>query len=223
MNSETGNNIVTAVKVIRKSYENINKMMMACQDYADGRQVDGRQVNYRMLTDVKRFLRYRSDRDVYGWMYSSFILLYQHKSEEHNNVIYGMDINLEPGWGKDKYALLFENQKDETANSQLKDEMKNDVAAVCLAKYVYDEPFPMDEISEKLSPSDHWKFYHPLYDLDNEMESTVNGNIMHRIVRNGTNLPKYFNLRSVTYSAIPLISITATNLTEKIFGTFDRL
>ncbi len=192
MNSATGNNIVTAVRVIQKTYESINKMMMACQEYADGRQV-----NYLMLTDAKRFLRYRSDRDVYGWMYSSFILLYQHTSEENNNVIYGMDINLEPG--------------------------KNDDAAVCLAKYVYDEPFPMDEISEKLSPADHWKFYHPLYELDNEMISKVENGLMHRTTKKGISLPKYYNLRSVIYTAIPLISITATNLTEKIFGTFDRL
>ena len=62
MNLHTGNNIVNAVKVIRKTYENINKMMTACQGLADGSQTP-----YLMVTDAKRFLRYKSDRYLYGW------------------------------------------------------------------------------------------------------------------------------------------------------------
>ena len=211
MNLHTGNNIVNAVKVIRKTYENINKMMTACQGLADGSQTP-----YLMVTDAKRFLRYKSDRYLYGWLMSSFILLYQHNNNEiHGNKIFGMDINLEEGWVEGKPAWGREDYEGK------------DSAVVCLAKYEYDDEERLSIPIENISPADHWKFYDPLYKLNDAMDETEEqpkwGYIIRRTAKPGSELSKYMNIKSVIYTAIPLIDINADNLNEMIFGTFDKL
>ncbi|MBO6202034.1 MAG: hypothetical protein J6O13_00760 [Selenomonas sp.] len=211
MNLRAGNNIVNAVKVIRKTYENINKMMTACQGLADGSQT-----SYLMVTDAKHFLRYKSDRDLYGWFMSNFILLYQHNNTEiHGNEIFGMDINLEEGWIDGKPAWGREDYEGK------------DSAAVCLVKYVYDDAGMLSIPIENISPADHWKFYDPLYALNDAMdeieEKTKWGYVIRRTVKLGNGLSKYMNVKHVIYTAIPLVDINADNLNEKIFGTFDKI
>lgn len=206
MNMQTGINIVNAVKVVRKTYDNINKMMAACQNLADGKQV-----SYLMLNDAKRFLRYKSDRNIYGWMYSSFILLFQ--NNENNNVLYVMDINIGEGWGDGKHS--YKNKKGD------------DVAVLALAKFIYDDVKLLESGIEKISPADYWKFTNPLYELDDKMdesdESTDFGYVVHRTAKNEEFQKYYMSLNRVVYTTVPLHEVTADTLKDKIFGTFDKL
>lgn len=216
MNSQAGINIVNAAEVITKTYENIKKLMSTCQYLADGSQTP-----YLALTN--RFLRYKSDIDwKSGWLMRSFILLYQRRDEDYEkkkngNAIFGMDVNLESGWVDGKPAWKQEGDKGKSS------------AVVCLAKYLYEDTGTSIMPTDNISPADHWKFYHPLYELDEDMkeetESVTWGNkyIIRRTVEPGRDLSKYMGVKSVIYTAIPLVEINADNLREKIFGTFDKL
>ena len=217
MNMQAGNNIINAMIVLRKTYDGISHLMMACQEIADGKNVP-----YIMLTDAKHFLRYKSDNNVYGWACSSFISLFQQENKDnHNNIILGMDINLEehwaegsPNWRKNKL--------------EKKPDSCSDIPVACLAKYTFGDSNISDLVNNRISPGNHWMFYRPLYDLDDYMdenEKSINGgiNIIHRNIKPGCKLEKYYNLISVDYTTVPLVDINADNLKEKIFGTFDKL
>lgn len=162
----------------------------------------------------KHFLRYKSDRNIYGWLISSFILLFQHY--EMDNVIYGIDINLDENWGDGKHSF--------------KCKKGDDVAVVCLAKYVYNNTELLKDYIEKISPADHWKFSDPLYRLNNKMDESDKpiptdwGYFIHRIAQNDETFKKYYmSLNRIVCTTIPLHEITADNLKDKIFGTFDNL
>ena len=62
------NNIKNAFEVVRKTYENLNKLM----GYLD---VESIEKGYE--PSIGRFLRYSSDPDYKGWLYNNFVKLYQ--------------------------------------------------------------------------------------------------------------------------------------------------
>ena len=87
MNAKTGENILNAVRVITKTHENVNKLLSCCKNLS---KQDGS--NYELLTE--KFLRWKSDSNFYGWMLTSFILLFKRKDDD-NQTIYGIEINLD--------------------------------------------------------------------------------------------------------------------------------
>lgn len=62
------NNIKNAFEVVRKTYENLNKLMSF---------LDGESTEKGYKPSIERFLRYSSDPDYKGWLYNNIVKLYQ--------------------------------------------------------------------------------------------------------------------------------------------------
>jgi hypothetical protein len=85
-------NVTNAFNVVFKTLQNIEKLIDKCKNDMD-------KDKYYMPTN--KFLRYSSDNHWYGWIYYSFILLYQRKADGEimkngwiNGPIYAVNINL---------------------------------------------------------------------------------------------------------------------------------
>ena len=70
--TDLGKNIHNAFSVVFNTYKSIEKLMLACQS-------DEVKQNYYLPTE--KFLRYSSDQYWEGWVYWSFILLYQRNAD----------------------------------------------------------------------------------------------------------------------------------------------
>lgn len=66
-------NIKNAFNVVRKTYENVDKLLKYCDSIANDN-------GYEAVTD--KFLRYKSDSDYGGWLIDRFIKLYQFKTDK---------------------------------------------------------------------------------------------------------------------------------------------
>lgn len=82
----TNENIGNAFKVIHLTYESVKKMMALCDSLAE---------NHGMVSNNRRFLRYKSDDHVIGWYTQGFVKTYirDPKSAEPNRIIYAVNIN----------------------------------------------------------------------------------------------------------------------------------
>ena len=178
MNSNTGENILNAIRVVTKTHENVDKLLRYCQNLS---KENGN--NYEFLTE--KFLRWKSDSNFYGWLITSFILLFK-RQDDVNNTIYGIEINL--------------------------DEVKLNVV-----KYVYNDAVDFEKY---ISPAEHWKYYYPIHNEENDFAQIENENYVESTPISTEN--KY-DLICVVFKKFPLVEITADNVQEKIFGTFDEL
>ena len=80
-------NIRNAMKIVRKTQENVGKLMTFTKNL-----VKESDFGYILLTE--NFLRYSSDADRWGWTFGSFILLFK-RNDDIKNIIYGMQIDLD--------------------------------------------------------------------------------------------------------------------------------
>lgn len=85
--SSIDDNIRNAMKVIRKTQENVDKLMTFTKNLAKSGSV-----GYTLLTE--NFLRLNSDANRWGWAYGSFILLFK-RNDDAKNILYGMQIDLD--------------------------------------------------------------------------------------------------------------------------------
>lgn len=67
-----GENIKNAFEVVRKTYENLYKLMS---------YLDSQSIEKGYEPSIVRFLRYSSDSNYKGWVYNNFIKLYQFKGD----------------------------------------------------------------------------------------------------------------------------------------------
>lgn len=178
MNSKTGENILNAVRVITKTHENVDKLLNHCKNLS---KKDGSK--YELLTE--KFLRWKSDSNFYGWMLTSFILLFKRKDDD-NQTIYGIEINL-------------------------------DEVELNAVKYVYNAAVDFERY---ISPADHWRYYYPVQDEVGDFTQIENEIYIESKPKDAEN--KY-SLNRVVFKTFPLIEITADNVKEKIFDTFDKL
>lgn len=85
-----GENIQNAFIVVKKTYENVDKLMRFCDSIAN-------DFGYDAITN--KFLRYKSDSYYGGWFIDSFIKLYQSKDNKvlendwKDGPVYVMEIN----------------------------------------------------------------------------------------------------------------------------------
>lgn len=85
-------NINNAFNVVRKTYENIEKLMKFCDSIAS-------ECGYEVVT--YKFLRYKSDSYYGGWVIDSFIKLYQlekdkkMKNDWKDGPVFAMELNFE--------------------------------------------------------------------------------------------------------------------------------
>ncbi len=77
-----GENIGNAFQVVKKTYENIDKLISYCITVSEKES--------HFVPAVTKFLRYRSDNDWQGWLTQEFFLLFQDKESK----------KLKNGWRK---------------------------------------------------------------------------------------------------------------------------
>ena len=85
-------------------------------------------------------------------------------------------------------------------------------ACVVVTKYTYADAF---NYSARISPADFWKYDEPLWKFESEDKGACT---FMKIPSDNK-----YNLNSVIFTEIPLSEITADNVAEKIFGTFENL
>lgn len=183
-------NIKNAVLVLNNTYESIEKLMKYCDYIAN-------EHKYISVTD--KFLRYKSDRNVYGWFPKSFIKLYQHdddkssfESDWRDGPVYVLEVNLEVS------------------------------PCIKLGKFSYEN---METWGSKVSPSEHWGFSVPMnQDIEGTIKSTIDitKNITKVLFETEIG-EKYWNLNQVTYSEVSLDLITNESVNDYVFGRFELL
>ncbi|MDR1070766.1 MAG: hypothetical protein LBL37_08315 [Gracilibacteraceae bacterium] len=191
MNS--GKNISSAFEVVRQTYGNIYKLFSYIQEETDKRG----DCDYKLLTPLPKFLRWKSDQYPDGWLINDFILLFQYvKNVEplengwRNGPVYVFEVN------------LLEDYEEPTA---------------VVARFDYHD---MSTWLKDISPSEHWGFYEPLNKWEG-LEFTDDGPNFSGIVSGDE--AKYWGLKSVRGHYFPLTDITAANAFDKIIGGFERL
>lgn len=129
----SGENIHNAFLVVFKTFQNIEKLLNKCRGELD-------QKRYYMPTE--RFMRYRSDLCWEGWIYWSFILLFQRRADGPV---------LENGWIDGAVYAVEINVDSETCQ----------VPQVYIAKMDFEG---MSRWSEGCSPSNHGLFYQAIHE-----------------------------------------------------------
>lgn len=87
--SSIDDNIRNAMKVVRKTHENVQKLMTCCKNLS--KQTGS---GYRELLADKDYLRHLSRDDYLSWTIGSFILLFA-KDDGGDAAIYGVEIDLD--------------------------------------------------------------------------------------------------------------------------------
>lgn len=190
----SGKNIHNAFSVVYETYKSVQKLMSKCQNDID-------EKSYYIPAD--RFLRYNSDTSWEGWIYWSFILLFQRKADGEvmnnkwiNAPVYAVEINL--------------------------DSDTCDEPELIVAKFNFGD---ISGWSKGCSPSSHGIFYYPmhndsLYDSfwDGEFEKVYPKKEYEERVRNSN-----WGLKNLVIWKCPLIDVKQDNYKDKIFGTIERL
>jgi len=185
-----GENIHTAFEIVAKTYENVSKLISFCQDEASEES--------DFILSSPKFLRWKSDNDLGGWLMKSFIQLFQSSEDKlldnqwREGPIYVMEINLNP------YTYS--------------EPMVN------LAKFLYVD---ISSWNEGVSPASHWIFHDPLYDGKVEYDGDdfeYTGTISDEAYSS-----RHWGLYRVVGVGMPLVEITRENVREKIFDGFRLL
>ena len=192
MNS--GENIKNALKVIYKTYENIQKLMEYTTTIVVGK------TDY--ISAAPKFLRKKSDNDIKGWLLNDFILLFQN--------VKGEDCRSGNGWKNDPVYVM-EICLGEKDNENL--------PLIYTSKFEY---FNLNNWDEGCSPANHWAFYYPLRNEDH-MNFVTKDDYKVITPKNEKCSNTYWGLKKITSKSVSLFDITADNLLEKIFGEFDNL
>ena len=165
--------------------------MLACQS-------DEVKQNYYLPTE--KFLRYSSDQYWEGWVYWSFILLYQRNADgkcpENGWIdapVYAVEINVD--------------------------------AETCEEPKIYVGKFEYKDIcswTPGCSPANHYIFYDAMHN-DELFKIESAGDIKVSVPVDEKVSGKYWGLKKVTFKEINLVDINADNYYDEIFGTIESL
>lgn len=131
----SGENIHNAFSVVFQTFQSIEKLMSKCRTELDSKK-------YYM--PAERFMRYSSDLSWEGWIYWSFILLFQRR--EDSSV-------MENGWIDGPVYAVEINVDSETC----------EVPKMYIAKMDFDG---MKDWTKGCSPSNHTLFYDAIHQED---------------------------------------------------------
>ena len=189
--TDLGKNIHNAFSVVFNTYKSIEKLMLACQS-------DEVKQNYYLPTE--KFLRYSSDQYWEGWVYWSFILLYQRNADgkcpENGWIdapVYAVEINVD--------------------------------AETCEEPKIYVGKFEYKDIcswTPGCSPANHYIFYDAMHN-DELFKIESAGDIKVSVPVDEKVSGKYWGLKKVTFKEINLVDINADNYYDEIFGTIESL
>lgn len=189
--TDLGKNIHNAFSVVFNTYQSIEKLMCACQSD---------EVKQKYYLPTEKFLRYSSDQYWEGWVYWSFILLYQRYADGNC---------MENGW-IDAPVYAVEINVD---------------AETCEEPKIYIGKFEYKDIcswTPGCSPANHYIFYDAvhngeLFKLESEGDIKVSVPVDEKVSG------KYWGLKKVTFKEINLVDINADNYYDEIFGTIESL
>ena len=189
--TDLGKNIHNAFSVIFNTYQSIEKLMCACQSD---------EVKQKYYLPTEKFLRYSSDQYWEGWVYWSFILLYQRYADGNC---------MENGW-IDAPVYAVEINVD---------------AETCEEPKIYIGKFEYKDICSwtlGCSPANHYIFYDAvhngeLFKLESEGDIKVSVPVDEKVSG------KYWGLKKVTFKEINLVDINADNYYDEIFGAIESL
>jgi hypothetical protein len=192
----TGENITNAVKVIQRTYENLSRMFKDLDEIAN-------REGY--VSVAPRFLRYKSDTDISGWMIGGFIKLYQRKDDPvlsecgglHDGPIYGVDVTL----SDEGYAY----------------------PTLTVAKYTYKEGV-LAEWGNPPAVNEHWGFFYPTRNKEFMKLEEVEDGLTRGTVRKDKPENTYFSLKETLFTRFGLLSLTGREaIEEKIITLFEKL
>lgn len=191
-----GENIHNAFAVVFETLKSIERLIAKCSTELD-------QDKYHM--PAERFMRYSSDLCWQGWIYWSFILLYQRKEdgkvmEENgwiNAPVYAVEINVD--------------------------------AETCDEPVIYVAKMDFGDISgwfRGCSPSRHSMFYNAIHAEDfYTEEEKADGTVLIRAkdVYKEKVEDYFWGFQYLVRSEMNLVDITQSNYKEMIFGAIERL
>lgn len=190
-------NIANAVVVLQKTYESVNKMLEQCRSISE---------SYGYILKSDRILRWRSDVSTDGWLLNSLILAFQKNSDQ--------DCPSNNGWrnGPVYVVQVFLGSAEEPD----------------LSAQLYASRFDYADINEgwtdeRLSPADHWAFYHPTHKVYSAFRFADRAGFFESEPITEKYSQQYWGLKRAIWKTFPLSSIVADNLGDKVFGTFDEL
>lgn len=187
-------NIRNAFIAVHETHKNVDMLMKYCRTIAD------ENTNYKTVNG--KFLKWQSSSNYYGWCIDDFILLFQRET----------DNQLRNGWRDGPvYAMEIMLHNDEDFEQ---------LPTVYLSKFEYEDIALWEKGT---SPSNHQHFYYPtkaeymdiqmigeeIYLATPEMKETAD--------------QYYAGVRKVSFVQLPLMSVTAENVEEAIFGNFEKL
>ena len=189
--TDLGKNIHNAFSVVFYTYQSIEKLMCACQSD---------EVKQKYYLPTEKFLRYSSDQYWEGWLYWSFILLYQRYADGNC---------MENGW-IDAPVYAVEINVD---------------AETCEEPKIYVGKFEYKDIcswTPGCSPANHYIFYDAMHN-DELFKIESAGDIKVSVPVDEKVSGKYWGLKKVTFKEINLVDINADNYYDEIFGTIESL
>lgn len=189
-----GSNIHAAFSVVFETFKSIDKLMIKCKAELD-------ETKYYMPVD--RFMRYSSDTSWEGWIYWSFIMLYQRC--EDGKV-------MENGWiDGPVYAVEINVDSDTCEEPKL-----------YIAKMQFED---IASWSKGCSPANHTLFYNAIhgvgwYEIKEKNEFTYSlpkTGYEQKVKQN------FWGFRKLIRTSSNLVEVTPNNYRECIFGQIDKL
>lgn len=189
-----GENIHNAFAVVFETLQSIEKLMSKCKNELDAEK-------YHM--PEKRFLRWSSDRSWDGWIYWSFILLFQRKEDGEvmkngwiNAPVYAVEINVD--------------------------------STTCDTPKIYVAQMDFGDISgwqSGCSPSDHYLFYDAIHGNDWYEEEESEGVVTVKPAPGFEEKASrhFWGFRSLRRMEKELVEINQDNYKMMIFGTIEEL
>ncbi len=188
-------NIRDAFIAVHKTHENVNQLMEYCRTIAN------EKTNYKTVNG--KFLKWQSSSNYYGWCIDDFILLFQRET----------DAMLKNGWRDGTvYAMEIMLHNDENLEQ---------LPTIYLSKFEYED---IASWEKGCSPSNHQHFYYPTKAKE-DMDIQMNGEKIYSATpkMKETADQYYAGVRKVSFIQLPLMSVTAENVEEAIFGNFEKL
>ena len=189
--TDLGKNIHNAFSVVFNTYQSIEKLMCACQSD---------EVKQKYYLPTEKFLRYSSDQYWAGWLYWSFILLYQRYADGNC---------MENGWIDAPVYAVEINVDAETCEEP----------KIYIGKYEYKD---ISSWIPGCSHANHYIFYDAMHN-DELFKFKSAGNVTVSVPVDEKVSEKYWGLKKVTFKEINLVDVNADNYYDKIFGTIESL
>ena len=203
MSSTNGQNIATAVKVLYKTYEHLNRMFS---------EMDRIAMEEGFVSLTPKFLRWKSDAWTNGWLLSNFIKLYQRSSDPVFGTGHSSQV-IQEAELRDGAVYGIEVDLDDV------DEFSYPVLTVFKNEYDFSEWNRMPQVS------DHSIFYYPIHDNDcfSYTCDEDKDNLWHAVA-NEKGKKKYWGIQQAHQLQIPLTSITnIETIRIEIFERFRNL